>query len=171
MVSGDGPHDRAATGDRDFARGRGDHGLEKRFPYSRTSFEEVAHLVGEAVVTRRQNIEQALMEAMPIPEETASLGIALDRASMAWSGTLTFHDHEGTVLRTIHYGREPSDGASLCESLVSDALAIRLRRPELPITVLGDGAHELWNLLERELTEATDVAYTVDYWHPSTSSG
>lgn len=105
-------------------------GLEKRIPYSRTSFEEVAHLVGEAVVTRRENIEQALIETMPIPEETASLGIALDRASMAfeeprkrppgrprkdapkrpikrvyhmaWSGTLAFHDHEGTVVHTIH---------------------------------------------------------------------
>lgn len=168
-------------------------GLEKRIPYSRTSFEEVAHLVGEAVVTRRESIEQVLIEAMPIPEGTASLGIALDRASMAfeeprkrppgrprkdapkrpisrvyhmaWSGTLTFHDREGTVIHTIHYGREPSEGAALCESLVSDALGIRLRRPDLPITVLGDGAHELWNLFERELAEEADVTYTVDYWH------
>jgi hypothetical protein len=167
--------------------------LERRIPYSRTSIEEVGHLVGEAVVTRRESIEQALIETMPIPEGTASLGISLDRASMAfeeprkrppgrprkdapkrpisrvyhmaWSGTLTFHDHEGTVIHTIHYGREPSEGATLCESLVSDALAIRLRRPELPITVLGDGAHELWHLFEHELAAVTDVTYTVDYWH------
>lgn len=116
---------------------------------------------------------------MQIPAGTASLGVALDRASMAfeeprerprgrprkdapkrpirrvfhmaWSGTVPFHDAEGTVIETIHYGREPGQGAYLCESLVSDVLAIREKHPALPIVALCDGAHDLWNMLEAEL--------------------
>lgn len=167
--------------------------LEKRLPYSRTSFEEVAHAVGAAVVAKREDIEQVLIERFAIPEGTKSVAIALDRSAMAfeekrpkprgrpkknapknpikrvfhmaWSGTLTFHDHEGTVLDTIHYGREPAFGAMLAETLVSDVLTIRRKHPALPIVVLCDGAHELWNLLEPHFDGVPDVTCTVDYWH------
>ena len=135
--------------------------LEGRFPYSRTSFEQVGHAVGSAVVAERADIEQALNEALVVPAETASIGVALDRSAMAfeeprprprgrpqkdapkrpikrvfhmaWSGTLTFHDREGKVLQTQHYGREPAEGAALAQTLASDALAIRQRHPGLPI--------------------------------------
>ena len=167
--------------------------LEHRLPYSRTSFEEVGHAVGQRVVEQRAEIEQELIEAMPIPVGTASLAIAIDRAAMAfeeprprpvgrprkgapkrpiarvfhmaWSATLTFHDATGEVLDTIHYAREPTHGAMIAESVVSDALAIRARAPGLPITVLCDGAHELWNLLEPLLEGVPDVTFTVDFWH------
>lgn len=167
--------------------------LEKRLPYSRTSFEEVAHAVGGRVIAKREEIEQTLVEAMSIPAGTASIGVALDRSSMAfeeprprprgrprrdapkrpirrvfrmaWSGTVTFHDAEGAVLDTIHYGREPAQGEWLCESLVSDVLAIRQKHPELPIVALCDGAHDLWSMLESELQGVPDVTSTVDFWH------
>jgi hypothetical protein len=167
--------------------------LEHRLPYSRTSFEEVAHAVGRRVVERRAETEQELIELTPIPAGTKSIALSLDRAAMAfeeprpkpvgrprkgapkrpisrvfhmaWSGTLTFHDAKGEVLDTIHYGREPSQGAMIAESVVSDALAIRARAPGLPITVLCDGAHELWNLLEPLLEGVPDVTFTVDFWH------
>ena len=167
--------------------------LEKRLPYSRTSFEDVAHLVGEAVVKKREEIEEALIEKTAIPAGTASVGIGLDRSAMAfeeprkrprgrprkgapkrpikrvfhmaWSGTVTFHDAEGAVLDTIHYGRRPDLGDMLAESLVSDVLAIRAKRPKLPIVVLCDGAHELWNMLEEHLVDVNDVTFTVDFWH------
>jgi hypothetical protein len=167
--------------------------LEKRLPYSRTSFEEVAHMVGADVVAKRAEIEQVLIEATPVPKGTKSVSIALDRSAMAfeearprprgrpkkgapkrpikrvfhmaWSGTLTFNDHEGTVLQTIHYGREPAFGAMLAETLASDVMTIREKCPELPIVILCDGAHELWNLLEPYFKGIADVTSTVDFWH------
>lgn len=167
--------------------------LEKRLPYSRTSFEEVAHEVGAAVVAHGAEIEEVLLAQLSIPEGTKSIAIALDRAAMAfeekrkrprgrpkkdapkrpikrvfhmaWSGTLTFHDHEGTVLGTIHYGREPAFGGALAETLASHALSIRRDYPELPIVILCDGAHELWNLLEPYFEGVANVTSTVDYWH------
>lgn len=167
--------------------------LEGRLPYSRTSFEQVAHAVGASVVSERADIEQALNETLVVPSETASIGVALDRSAMAfeeprprppgrpkkgapkrpikrvfhmaWSGTVTLHDHEGNVVQTLHYGREPAGGASLAETLASDVLAIRQRHPDLPIVILADGAHELWNLLEPHFEDVIDVTRTVDYWH------
>jgi len=167
--------------------------LDKRLPYSRTSFEEVAHKVGGEVVDRRSEIEEALIAQRPIPKGTTCVAIALDRSAMAfeeprkrppgrprkgaakrpvsrvfhmaWSGTLTFHEASGEVLDTVHYGREPAFGDMLAETLASDVLAIRQRRPTLPIVVLGDGAHEIWNLLEPHFAGVADVTSTVDFWH------
>jgi hypothetical protein len=167
--------------------------LDKRLPYSRTSFEEVGHRVGEGVVSRRAEIEEVLIAQREIPEGTKSIAIALDRSAMAfeeprkrppgrprkgaakrpvsrvfhmaWSGTLTFHDEDGEVLDTVHYGREPAFGDMLAETLASDVLSIRQRCPTLPIVLLCDGAHELWNLLEPHFEGVTDVTSTVDFWH------
>jgi hypothetical protein len=167
--------------------------LERRLPYSRTSFEEVGHLVGEAVVSQREDIEQRLVDEMVTPEGTRSIGVALDRAAMAfeeprprrrgrprkdapkrpisrvfhmaWSGTVTFNDAEGTVLHTLHYGREPAQGEALVETLVADVLAIRDRHPDLPIVLLCDGAHELWSKLESALAGVPNVTSTLDFWH------
>lgn len=167
--------------------------LEKRLPYSRTSFEEIAHLVGAEVVARGAEIEEVLMASSSLPAGTRSVAIALDRSAMAfeeprkrprgrprkdapkrpikrvfhmaWSATLTFHDEEGKVLETIHYGREPAFGAVLAETLASHVLALRGCHPELPIAILCDGAHELWNLLEPYFEGIADVTSTVDFWH------
>ncbi|HED66711.1 MAG TPA: ISKra4 family transposase [Planctomycetes bacterium] len=167
--------------------------LEKRLPYSHASFEKIGHAVGAAVVAERADIEQVLIDTATVPEGTQSVAIALDRSSMAfeeprkrprgrprkdapkrpisrvyrmaWSGTVTFNDGDGKVLDTIHYGREPTFGHMLAETLVSDVLAIRSRHPGLPIVILCDGAHELWNLLEPLLEGVDDVTSTLDYWH------
>ena len=149
--------------------------------------------MGTAVVTERADIEQALNEAQVVPAEVASIGVALDRSAMAfeeprprprgrpkksapkrpikrvfrmaWSGTVTFHDREGNVLQTHHYGREPAFGAELAETLASDVLTARQKHPGLPIVMLCDGAHELWNLLQPHFENVADVTETVDYWH------
>jgi hypothetical protein len=167
--------------------------LERRLPYSRTSFETVGHLVGKAVVDKREDIEQQLVDEMTIPDGTCSVGVAMDRAAMAfeeerrrprgrprkgapkrpikrvfhmaWSGTVTFHDAEGKVLRTLHYGREPAQGEALVETLVGDVMAIRDRHPDLPIVLLCDGAHELWGKLESAFEGVPNVTSTLDFWH------
>ena len=51
-------------------------------PYSRASFERVAHLVGALAVADHQDIEDALMDAVEVPEEARSIRVSLDRVSV-----------------------------------------------------------------------------------------
>lgn len=109
--------------------------LMGRLPYSRPSFERVAHVVGRLYLEHQANIEDELIQEMVIPKEAASLSVALDRVSlpmeepisrpvgrprrgapkqpiarnfrMAYCGTLTLHDEKGNSLHTIRYGSCP----------------------------------------------------------------
>ena len=53
-----------------------------RLPYSRASFERVAHLVGALAVADHQDIEDALIDAVEAPEEARSISVSLDRVSV-----------------------------------------------------------------------------------------
>src|SRR5450759_4920513 len=53
-----------------------------RLPYSRASFERVAHLVGALAVADHQDIEDALIDAVEVPEEARSISVSLDRVSV-----------------------------------------------------------------------------------------
>ena len=100
-----------------------------RLPYSRSSFERVAHLVGALAVADHQDIEDALIDAVEVPEEARSISVSLDRVSvpreeprrrpagrpkkgapnkpvernfrMAYCGTVTLHDENGVGRHTI----------------------------------------------------------------------
>jgi hypothetical protein len=153
-----------------------------RLPYSRSSFERVAHAVGALYVPAHGDIEDALIEQYEIPEEASSVSISLDRVSvpmeeplprpvgrpkrdapkrpvarnfrMAYCATVTLHDKEGEALHTIRYGRMPQgDANNLCEGLGADVAALLARSPELKVAALCDGAPELWNLLAEPLGE------------------
>ena len=104
-------------------------------PYSRASFEKVAHLVGALAVADHQDIEDALIDAYEVPGEARSISVSLDRVSvpteeprrrpvgrprknaarkpvernfrMAYVGTVTLHDEQGEGLHTIRYGCMP----------------------------------------------------------------
>lgn len=148
-----------------------------RLPYSRTSFEEVAHLVGERYLARHVDIEEALIEAMPLPVEATSVAISLDRVSlpmeeprqrprgrprkgapkrpvsrvyrMAYVGCVTLCDRHGTALHTIRYGTMPQgDPRQLCASMAGDVARLLDKRPTLDVVLLCDGAPEMWNLVE-----------------------
>ena len=148
-----------------------------RLPYSRASFERVAHLVGALAVADHQDIEDALIDAVEVPEEARSISVSLDRVSvpmeeprrrpagrpkkgapkkpvernfrMAYCGTVTLHDENGVGRHTIRYGCMPDgDVIGLRDRLVADAATLRSKRPDLKIELLCDGAPEMWNLLE-----------------------
>ncbi len=152
-----------------------------RLPYSRASFERVAHVVGALAVADHQDIEDVLIDAVEVPEEARSISISLDRVSvpmeeprrrpagrprknapkrpvernfrMAYCGTVTLHDENGAGGHTIRYGCMPDgDVIGLRDRMVADAATLRSKRPGLKIQLLCDGAPEMWNLLEQAFT-------------------
>jgi len=106
-----------------------------RLPYSRSSFEKVAHWVAALAVADHQDIEDALIDAYEVPAEACSVSVSLDRVSvpmeeprprpvgrprkgaakrpvartfrMAYVVTVTLHDEQGTGGHTIRYGCMP----------------------------------------------------------------
>jgi hypothetical protein len=153
-----------------------------RLPYSRSSFERVAHAVGALYVPAHGDIEDALIEQYEVPAEARSVSVSLDRVSvpmeeplprpvgrpkkgapkrpvarnfrMAYCATVTLHDGAGDALHTIRYGRMPQgDAKNLCEGLGADVAALLAKRPRLKVAALCDGAAELWHLLAEPLGE------------------
>ncbi|MBK6534100.1 MAG: hypothetical protein IPF99_32395 [Deltaproteobacteria bacterium] len=51
-------------------------------PYSRASFERVAHRVGELVMQERERVESALIAAYALPVEATGVVISLDRVAV-----------------------------------------------------------------------------------------
>ena len=152
-----------------------------RLPYSRASFERVAHLVGALAVADRRDIEDVLIDAYEVPAEARSISVSLDRVSvpmeeprprpvgrpkkgapkrpvqrkfhMAYCGTVTVHDENGVGLHTIRYGCMPEgDFIGLRDRLVADASTLLNKGSDLKIELLCDGAPEMWNLLEGGFT-------------------
>jgi hypothetical protein len=153
-----------------------------RAPYSRMSFERVAHLVGALAVADCRDIEDTLIEAYEVPAEARSVSASLDRVSvpmeeprprprgrprkgapkkpvarnfrMAYCGTVTLHDENGAALHTIRYGCMPQgDVTGLRDRLVADVATLRSKKSRLKIQLLCDGAPEMWNLLEEGFTQ------------------
>src|SRR5258707_11465513 len=148
-----------------------------RLPYSRSSFEKVAHLVAALAVADHQDIEDALIDAYEVPAEACSVSVSLDRVSvpmeeprprpvgrprkgaakrpvarnfrMAYVGTVTLHDEQSTGGHTIRYGCMPEgDVIGLRDRMVADVAVLRSKRPDLKLKLLCDGAPEMWNLLD-----------------------
>jgi hypothetical protein len=152
-----------------------------RMPYSRSSFERVAHLAGALAVADHQDIEDALIDAYEDPVEARSVSVSLDRVSvpmeeprprpvgrprkgapkkpvarnfrMAYCGTVTLHDKNGEALHTIRYGAMPEgDVLGIRDRLVADVATLVSKQPHLELQLLCDGAPEMWNLLEQGFT-------------------
>lgn len=168
-----------------------------RLPYSRSSFERVPHLLGDLLVPHQAEIEEELIKEMTLPEGVASVSAAIDRVSipmeepcprpvgrprrnapkrpiernfrMAYCGAVTLHDAKGEAIQTIRYGRMPNgDAVGLAEALAGDVMSILEKAPELPVSLLADGGHEMWELLESEFDEASigkKPRSIVDFWH------
>ena len=152
-----------------------------RLPYSRSSFETVAHLVGALAVADHQDIEDVLIDKYEVPGEACSVSASMDRVSipmeeprprpvgrprkgaakrpvarnfrMAYVGTVTVHDQHGEAEHTIRYGCMPEgDVIGLRDRMVADVAVLRSKRPDLKLQLLCDGAPEMWNLLEEGFT-------------------
>jgi hypothetical protein len=155
-----------------------------RLPYGRSSFDSVAHALGQRYLEQEPQVEQELIEAYRIPQEATGVSVSLDRISvpmeelnphppvrppgqerkreilrnfrMAYCGTVTVHDGQGRALHTIRYGRMPKgDAVGLCEGLASDVDQMRKKRPDLKVGLVADGSEEMWNLMEEQLNQRT----------------
>ena len=162
---------------RDAVATAGEYG---RLPYARSSFERVAHVVGALAVADHQDIEDALIEAYDVPSEAQSVSVSLDRVSvpmeeprprpvgrprtgaakrpitrafrMAYCGTVTLHDQQGEALHTIRYGCMPDgDILGMRDRLLLDVATLLTKRA-LTITLLCDGAPEMWGWLDEVFT-------------------
>ena len=167
-----------------------------RLPYSRSSFEKVAHLVAALAVADHQDIEDALIDAYEVPAEACSVSVSLDRVSvpmeeprprpvgrprkgapkrpvarnfrMAYVGTVTLHDEQGTGGHTIRYGCMPEgDVIGLRDRMVADVAVLRSKRSDLKLQLLCDGASEMWNLLDEGFRPkfGDDLHRLVDLYH------
>lgn len=152
----------------------------ERLVYSRSSFDRIAHVVGEHYAERNVEIEDALITSYQPPDEVRSLSIGLDRVSlpmiepramppgrpkkdapkrpitvawrMAWVATVTMHDRDGNALHTIRYGAMPDDGCgSLRHGIAGDVNEILTKRPRLKLALMSEGAHDLVEHLATEV--------------------
>jgi hypothetical protein len=151
---------------------------EGRFPYSRASFERVAHLVGEHWLHEHADIEDQLAQEFDVPTSAVAMSVAIDRVSvpmeeaatrrvgrprkngpkrpversfrMAYCATITLHDAEGDSLHCFRYGCMPqSDVEVWFAQIANEAYRLLQSRPDLRVKLLSDGAHEMCNLLQR----------------------
>lgn len=167
-------------------------------PYSDSSFHRVTQAMGDRWAAHRDAIEEALIARVRIPEKATGLTVSLDRVAtpmeeprkrprgrprkgaakrpvarvwrMAYCATVTLHDADGRSLHTIRYGAMPGcdPDAEVIVALQNDVAALRARRPDLRVSLLCDGAVEMWNLLHGRFTEAllgTAIRELVDLWH------
>lgn len=163
-------------------------------PYSRVSFDRVAHDLGKQWVKHHVDIEEKLGEEMEIPDQARSVSVSLDRVAlpmeeprkrpvgrprsdapkrpvkrvfrMAYCATLTFHDEQGGALHSIRHACMPGGNPELlCLGMGDDIARILLDRPDLDVSALADGAAELWSLLLSSLPAGCSVTALIDFWH------
>jgi hypothetical protein len=150
-------------------------------PYSRSSFERVAHDVGERYSVVRYDVEDALIRGYVVPREARSISVSLDRVAvpfeeprkrgagrprkgeakrpinrvwhMTFVATVTIHDGDGEALHTIRYGRVPMFGSEdLVAGMLGDVKVLLKRRPQLRVVLLTDGASEIVDALDEQFT-------------------
>lgn len=158
-----------------------------RLPYSRSSFEQVAHAVGALYGAERVHVEAALVEALEVPQGAHCVSLSLDRVAlpmeepkarpvgrprqdapkrpvdvvfrMAYAACLTFHDAQGQALQSLRSGRMPEgDVEGLCERLARHTQAALSQKPSLQVAVLTDGAPEMHQRLDEALEKHAPAA-------------
>jgi len=167
-------------------------------PYSRSSIERVGHAVGRRYVEKAPVIERALIDDEDVPDQARSISVSIDRVSvpmeeprdrpvgrprkgaprnpisrvyrMGYVGTVCLHGADGQAIRVLRYGTMPGgDPERLCVGLADDVLQLLAKRPRLRLSLLCDGAPEMWNLLTAQFDRATfgrrHIFCLLDFWH------
>jgi hypothetical protein len=165
-------------------------------PYSRASFERIGHAVGEQYLRRQASIEDEIMENFSIPDAAVGISISIDRASvpmeepapkspnpanlgkdgpkitrafrMGYCGSVCYFDQGGEMVHATRFAQMPGDDAPAgLVALMRAEVRIALQRERgLALHRVGDGAPEIWNLLD-EVTGGLDKAPydVIDFCH------
>lgn len=87
---------------------------------------------------------------------------------MGYVGTLSFVDVDRRSIRTVRYFASAEQGPKkLMDSLMRDVKQARRSQPELPLSIVQDGAAEMWNLTEAGLKKhkLSADAELIDRYH------
>ena len=165
--------------------------LGKMHP-SKASLDRLPKELAERVEDDRRQFEDALREAMVIPENAVTVMVSLDgvlapmndgagpakRAKTASRGqiakgpagyrevgcaTVAFCDEDGECISAVRMARMPEPHkAGLKRSLLAEVKATLEQRPDLRIVKAADGAIDNWRFLHEEVPEGEEV---VDFFH------
>ena len=165
---------------------------------SRSTLERMGKRIGDAIQAIVTEVEPAIRHTEPTLHAGRSISIGFDRTTvpmaelastptrrsrpyvrrappavtvayrMAYVGTVSLHDDEGTVLVTKRFAATPLQGPDdIVDRVANEVRHLRTRYGALPMTVVQDGAPELWNLVA-QLCERHDLAPTcelIDRFH------
>lgn len=145
---------------------------------SRSTLERIGKRIGAAVSDKLVEMEPWIRLGEPLLEGVCSISFGLDRTSapmaepiagvpvpeprirrrpapvevayrMVYVGTVSLHDRDGRVLSTKTFAATPSGGTGELLERMAAELRHQQGRYSVPIAVIQDGAHELWNLVDR----------------------
>lgn len=143
---------------------------------SRSTLERIGKRIGAAVEEIVEDIEPLIRAVEPFVDEVHSISAGLDRTTvpiaepipgaeipaprirrrpqpvevayrMAYVGTVSLHDKDGNVLVTKRFGATPGDGPDALVRRFAAELRHQRARYDVPISIIQDGAPELWNVV------------------------
>jgi hypothetical protein len=143
---------------------------------SRSTLERIGKRIGAAIETGLEETEPRIRAAEPFVEGVHSISIGLDRTTvpmaevipgapipeprirrrpapvsvnyrMAYVGTVSLHDEDGEVLSTKRFGATGQEGPDDIVERIGRELNHQRARYDAPISVIQDGAPELWTLI------------------------
>lgn len=143
--------------------------------YSPSSFKRVARSVATRWERDRERFEDRTIQRVEIPDDTRRLAVSIDRVSllmveedglnwrMAWCGTVTMVDEDGTALKTLRFGRMPTESSHVVrEQMLWDVKALVGRGEDLEVVCVSDGSRQLCEILDEDYPGA--VRY-IDFYH------
>lgn len=164
---------------------------------SRSTLERIGKRIGAAIEASLVNVEPEIRELEPIADGVHSISLGLDRTTvpmaelvaptstreprvrrppapvevayrMAYVGTVSTHDADGNVIATKRYAATPNEGPdTLIERIAGELGHLHARHVGVPISVIQDGAPELWNLVDvlRDRTQLPLDIELIDRFH------
>jgi hypothetical protein len=144
---------------------------------SRSTIERIAKGSGDAIDDDIEEMEPAIRADEPLLDGVCSISVGIDRASvpmaepipnaeapeprvrrrpvpitveyrMAYVGTVSLHDTDGRVLATKRFGASANEGPERIVERIAAELKHQQSRYRVPISVIQDGAPELWRLMD-----------------------
>ena len=163
---------------------------------SRSTLERIGKRIGAAIGDTIDETEPLLRANEPWLDGVCSISVGLDRTTipmaepvadaevpeprirrrpvpvtveyrMAYVGTVSMHDTDGRVLATKRFGASANEGPDRLVERIAAELKHQRSRYGVPISVIQDGAQELWRLVE-DMSERHGIPITdrlIDRFH------